>query len=395
MPRVDLSDLRALVGDPAPMPFDVDWPAVETWLGTSLPAAYKEIGSTFGPWYFGDWVWVEVPCGDQPEFPGYSTWLRTTVRDTRALAREYYEDAPLPDFHPKRGGLLPWAETRNNDRFFWDTTGPDPDEWPVVVFALDLEPGIDPWVHTGLTFVDFLATLITTGIDVSPHHRIGPMPHRASRTSHRAEAIAWTPPPRPVRDTARARRRQALTRGNGLTALRALIPPPTSPDLGEGGTWESVLEALGGRLPSAYVELMNTYGGGIWRSYLRFPSPLDLSADGLVARAQFVSRTYRDLRAGFPDEFPFAAWPEPGGLLAFANTIDGDQLGWLTTGEPDDWPIVVYPRHGEQGPPLTTDLIDTLLAFMRGQDVPDLERLDPEDDPLEFATFTSWGQEDR
>ena len=388
---MDLSELRALLNEPAPTPFDVDWLSVEAWLGTALPTAYKELGSTFGPWYVGDWVWVEVPCGDQPGYPGYSHWVRTCVRLARMIAQESEGAVRVPEFHPKRGGLLPWGESASTDRFFWDTTESDPERWPVVVYAVDLEPGCDPWVHTGLTMVDFLATLVTDGIEVSPTRRLGPLPVQARRTAYRADAVAWTPPPPPVRSTAPGSRIRALAEGHGMAALRDLVPPPDVPQLGTG-TWQAVNDALGRRLPTAYVNLMNTYGGGIWRSYLRFPPPLDPSGRGLVAHAHSISDGYRFLRDDFPDSFPLAAWPEPGGLLAFADTIDGDVLGWLTVGEPDDWPLVVYPRHTDQGPPLATDLVDTLLTFMRGEPISDFETLESDDDPLEFATFVGWRQ---
>lgn len=101
-----------------------------------------------------------------------------------------------------------------------------------------------------------------------------------------------------------------------------------------------------------------------------------------------VSDGYRDLRESFPEDFPLAAWPEPGGFLAFANSIDGDELGWLTQGDPDRWPVIVYPRHDDQGPPLPGTLTETLLDWMRGRlDAAGFATLDPDDDPLEFLGF--------
>ncbi|WP_018220958.1 hypothetical protein [Salinispora pacifica] len=35
-------------------------------------------------------------------------------------------------------------------------------------------------------------------------------------------------------------------------------------------------------------------------------------------------------------------WPEPGGFLPFANSIDSDELGWLTEGNPDEWPLIIF-----------------------------------------------------
>jgi hypothetical protein len=390
MCEVELSELLSLVGDPAPTPFFVDWPAVESWLGRPLPTAYKEIGSTFGPWYVGDWVSVEVPCADEEWQLGYTKWLRNTTRDARIATREH-SFAQMPDFHPTRGGLLPWGETRRADRFFWDTAKSDPDEWPVVVYAADLGPVVVPWIRTDHTIVDFLYTLIVEGIPISELRRIGPTPRVAGRI--RPEAAAWTPPPPPPAPETLAPRRRVLTQGSGLTALRDLLPPPEAPKLGSEN-WESVFATLGTRLPTEYVDLMKTYGGGLWRSDLRFPMPLEPTETGLVAHAQTAADIYRELRSEIPDEYLLPVWPEPGGFLAFADSIHGDYIGWLTDGDPDQWPVVVWPRDYEQGPPLATNLVDTLLAVIRGQDVPGFATLDEDDDPLDFATFTPWGQVD-
>jgi hypothetical protein len=52
------------------------------------------------------------------------------------------------------------------------------------------------------------------------------------------------------------------------------------------------------------------------------------------------------------------------------------------------------PRHADQGPPLDTNLIDTLLEWLRGRFVTEgLPGLDELDDPLEFIGFTPWDDE--
>ncbi|MEU3668315.1 hypothetical protein [Streptomyces virginiae] len=101
---------------------------------------------------------------------------------------------------------------------------------------------------------------------------------------------------------------------------------------------------------------------------------------------------YRQLKDDNPDWYPLAVWPEPGGFLPFANSIDGDYLGWLTEGgDPDIWPLIVWPRHADQGPPLEDGLIDTLLDWQRGTLVtPGFSTFDEDDDPVEFADFEPW-----
>lgn len=173
-----------------------------------------------------------------------------------------------------------------------------------------------------------------------------------------------------------------------MAALTALVPPPRKPFLGDG-TWEWLHERLGTRLPTEYVTLMETYGGGCWTNWLRVSAPLSTGEHGLAEEVRWVCDAYRGLRAEYPQFQPLAVWPEPGGFLPFANSIDGDQLGWLTEGPtPDDWPLIVYPRHAEQGPPLTGTLTDTLLEWLRGrfatEGLPSLGRVK---DPLDHIGF--------
>lgn len=85
---------------------------------------------------------------------------------------------------------------------------------------------------------------------------------------------------------------------------------------------------------------------------------------------------YRELRDEFPEYHPLPIWPEPGGFLPFASSIDGDSIGWLTDGEPDRWPLIVEPRHHEQGRPAipcstrSSDSVPTEIRMNRSHDSP-------------------------
>ena len=45
------------------------------------------------------------------------------------------EDDPAYRTYPDAGGLLAWGENEAGDIFFWLTQDPDPDRWPVVMWA--------------------------------------------------------------------------------------------------------------------------------------------------------------------------------------------------------------------------------------------------------------------
>ncbi|WP_371782843.1 hypothetical protein [Streptosporangium subroseum] len=373
-------------------PIEVDWEVVESHVGIALPSDYKALAA-YGPLDIGDFVWLYTPCVQEYEFNrldafDYVDWLKQTHRHCRISARNVPPHAP-PPFHPLEGGLLAWGRTRRSSYLFWDTSASqDPDRWPVVVFEQDSAlKGDDPWLTLNTPLLETLTLILSEGISLPSGQMLGPLLPIARRTRFLRAATPWTPPEKSPERVPENERRAVLTEGAGLTALRLLAPPPEDPYLGEL-TWEEVFAALGTRLPSEYVELMDVYGTGCFSSWMRFVAPLRGEQYGLIQTASTVSDGYRDLRESFPEDFPLAVWPEPGGFLAFANSIDGDELGWLTQGDPDQWPVIVFPRHDDQGSPLPGTLIETLLDWMRGRlDEAGFASLDPDDDPLEFLGF--------
>ncbi|MFG3192271.1 SMI1/KNR4 family protein [Streptomyces omiyaensis] len=350
-----------LFGPPPEGPaIPVDWAAVEEWLGLPLPADYKAVATVYGPVALGERLWLQTPYARDPGGFDYGYF----VTETRRMAP----------------GVLPFAETGTSDTLFWDTTASDdPDAWPVVVHSPERErAGGDPWRHLGLPLLPALAVLVAEGL----------RPVLARSGLAGAGAGPWTPPPRRPAPTA-AQRAALAGGGTGLDALVALLPPPPEPYLGERD-WAWVHESLGTRLPAEYVRLAEAYGGGEWRDWLRLHLPLGTGEYDLVAWARWCTDNYRGLRASFPDRHPLAAWPEPGGLLPFASSIDGDQLCWLTEGDdPDAWPLVVVPRHAPQGPPLTGTLTGVLLSWLRGElDEEGLPRLlYPHEDPMDLVAY--------
>ncbi|MFI8324627.1 SMI1/KNR4 family protein [Streptomyces sp. NPDC085529] len=345
---------------PAGPAIPVDWAAVEAWLGLPLPADYKAIADVYGPLDLGERLWIQTPYARDSEGFDYGHFVEESRRT-----------AP---------GVLPFGATRTSGTLFWDTTaGDDPDAWPVLLHDPHAErAGRDPWRRLGVTLLPALALLVDEGLARS-----------LARSGLAGDSAGpWTPPPRRPAPTP-AQRAAFTGGGTGLDTLTALVPPPPEPYLGERD-WTWVHERLGTRLPAEYVRLTETYGGGVWCDWLRVKLPLGTGEYDLVAWAHWCTDNYRGLRANFPDRHPLAAWPEPGGLLPFASSIDGDQLCWLTEGDdPDAWPLIVFPRHDRQGPPLTGTLTEVLLGWLRGALVVEgLPRLAyPHEDPLDLITY--------
>lgn len=66
------------------------------------------------------------------------------------------------------------------------------------------------------------------------------------------------------------------------------------------------------------------------------------------------------------DRYPrWAVWPDAGGFLPWADLRDGSgEIGWLTRGAPDEWPVAVLERGG-RGTETSFTTLDYLLHLAR------------------------------
>lgn len=126
-----------------------------------------------------------------------------------------------------------------------------------------------------------------------------------------------------------------------LARIVERLSPPTTPVHGRGD-WTLAERELGTRLPDDFKQLVQTYGlGDFWgRVILRTPfgdnNPVRLDATFLD--------DFESARELWPEQYPYPFFPEPGGLLAWAVTESGTSLCWLTDGQPDAWPVVIWSR---------------------------------------------------
>ena len=107
---------------------------------------------------------------------------------------------------------------------------------------------------------------------------------------------------------------------------------------GEGGErWAAVEASLGLRLPASYKLMVDRFGALSWRDFLHVLSPFDArSWRSLRVRGREILDADRVSRASFPSNFPLPLYPEPGGLLPWAVTDNGDTLYFVTRGPPDE-----------------------------------------------------------
>ncbi|MFJ3728928.1 SMI1/KNR4 family protein [Streptomyces sp. NPDC090045] len=130
-------------------PAVLDWPLVEEGLGTALPADYKDLAQWYPAFTLGNYLLVGLPGpGEELQL------LRDTHSTLEVLVDAWLEPELGLQAHPVVGGLLPWAESDESDKFMWSTAGASPQEWRVTVAGRG-----GAWWHYEGGAVQFLAEL--------------------------------------------------------------------------------------------------------------------------------------------------------------------------------------------------------------------------------------------
>jgi len=152
-----------------------------------------------------------------------------------------------------------------------------------------------------------------------------------------------------------------------IETLLHVVPPPARPFDAFTWPWHVIESELGTRLPQDYKDFCRLYGAGYFMQFLGVHVPNTQNPNtrfdyqvGLVVKG-----------FAYLEEAHYPFWPEPGGLIPFGATDNGDYLFWLPRGEtPDDWPVVVWDRGGGDEPEsfevFDRDLTDFLAGLATG-----------------------------
>jgi hypothetical protein len=127
--------------------YEHDWPELESSLRLRLPSGYKKYVELFPPGTCRGSFSVYHPMDDWRGSLA-ETMTRTgeqfqdsadlrSFRIQAAKMRKGLAERPEPefpfDFYPEDGGLVPWAMWEIDLILCWDSTGSDPDAWPVLL----------------------------------------------------------------------------------------------------------------------------------------------------------------------------------------------------------------------------------------------------------------------
>ena len=110
---------------------------------------------------------------------------------------------------------------------------------------------------------------------------------------------------------------------------------------GDPTKWEPVESRLGLRLPTQYKNLVDLMDTPILGDLVVLTPDTENVHVHLIECGERILSADRTSRASWPEHYPFPLHPEPGGLLPWATTGNGDTLYWITREEdPDKWPIL-------------------------------------------------------
>jgi hypothetical protein len=162
-----------------------------------------------------------------------------------------------------------------------------------------------------------------------------------------------------------------MTPEAALASLADLVAPPEQPTRPAEIDWSDFAHRNGFEAPADYRLLMDRYGvggfgtGALTGGWLYTLDPFSDEAS-LVDLSDWDRRNSRGFQRHFPDQFPgWPMWPEQGGLLPWANSADGDLIGWWTTGEPDAWGTRFFGRDTDYES-FTFGAVEFILRLLTG-----------------------------
>lgn len=108
--------------------------------------------------------------------------------------------------------------------------------------------------------------------------------------------------------------------------------------------WDTVERRLETVLPGDYKEFMSRFPSGVFADAVTFFNPVQ-SDDELARFVGEFDRMLTVVRLSLEEHDLYPPFPEPGGVIPFADDVAGGSLFWLPrTSDPDEWHVVYQSR---------------------------------------------------
>jgi len=177
-----------------------------------------------------------------------------------------------------------------------------------------------------------------------------------------------------------------------IDVLHNILPLPEAPyEIGSDEAWVEVQRALEVALPSDYKQYIRTYGTGQVGGFLWPHNPFTESPYlNLITQTPKILGALRTIKGVWGDLMPsYPFFPEPGGLLPWGHTDNGDVLYWQTAGNADQWTIVVNEARGPKFEHFQQTMMSFLAKILSQQVVSEIF---PDDFPDKNNIFQAYRQ---
>ncbi len=151
-----------------------------------------------------------------------------------------------------------------------------------------------------------------------------------------------------------------------VSKLKNIFPVPDKPHCAvtDEAQWAAIEEKLGLQLPADYKTFIGIYGTGHIGDFIILYNPFSTyKPANLFHYIEYILWAESQLKPFSPLELPL--YPEPGGLLPFAKTYDGDCLFWQTQGEPDEWTLYLQEVRSSDYEQYAMTMSDFFIKLLR------------------------------
>ncbi len=158
-----------------------------------------------------------------------------------------------------------------------------------------------------------------------------------------------------------------------LHGLLNVIPQPLQPmEVVDTRDWEIYELTTGICLPDDYKAFLSVYGTGIIGGII---TPYNPFCRRTLWKPSYTccdwiqeALAIQELKQEFGEAvFPYAVYPQEGGVLPWGSTDDGDRLFWLTSTNPNEWTVLINEVRSSHFEAFNYSMTAFLRAWVEGE----------------------------
>ncbi|MFY1577485.1 hypothetical protein ACN26Z_21560 [Verrucosispora sp. WMMD703] len=158
---VSLTALRRMMPPPIGPDVAVDWGRMSRAWGKQFPADYRQFMDVYGPGTIAEFLVVKQPEPREVLSGAAAGGMVCETANAEAAWTEFRKEPTLAEVNPM---LIAWAVSASADILCWDSSGDDPDGWPVLVWNRD----DTAWRRYDCGMVEFLRRVLEAEFEECP-----------------------------------------------------------------------------------------------------------------------------------------------------------------------------------------------------------------------------------